>query len=168
MEAIYDIYLVEKSGLPIFAGCTATDYCKLHMDQHELQSGFLAAMYSFSKETFKNSSLRTIGFDNIKISMKVDDDRGIILVFIHPVRVNPKIMDAKLTKALDVFMTIYYPGLEPNIIDSSMFESYKEELRELKIIPSGLMNTMMQQKNIEGYKESRPSIFRWIRTKFLN
>ena len=56
MESIYDIYIVETSGIPIFAGCTATDYCKLHMDQHELQSGFLATMYNFSKETFKGST----------------------------------------------------------------------------------------------------------------
>ena len=84
MESIYDIYVVEKSGIPLFAGCTASDYCKLHMDQHELQSGFLAAMYNFSKETFKDSTLRTINLDDITISMRSESEEGIILVFIHP------------------------------------------------------------------------------------
>ncbi|MFV2015492.1 MAG: hypothetical protein ACC656_08705 [Candidatus Heimdallarchaeota archaeon] len=168
MESIYDIYVVEKSGIPVFAGCTATDYCKLHMDQHELQSGFLAAMYNFSKETFKDSTLRTINFDDITISMKSDETGGIILVFIHPVRINPKIMDAKLTKALEVFMSNFFPKLDPNTIDPGLFELYKDELRELRIIPPGMMNTMMQQKPLDIYKDQKPSLFRWLKSKLFN
>ncbi len=165
MDSVYDIYIVEKSGIPLFAGCTASDYCKLHMDQHELQSGFLAAMYNFSKETFNDSNLRTIAFDNITISMKSDKEEGIILVFIHPVRINPKIMDAKMTKALQVFMTNFFPNLDANTVDPAMFDLYKDELRELRIIPISLMNTIKQQKPLDMYKERRPSVFRWLKAK---
>lgn len=168
MDSVYDIYIVEKSGIPLFAGCTASDYCKLHMDQHELQSGFLAAMYNFSKETFKGSNLRTIAFDNITVSMKSDEEEGIILVFIHPIRINPKIMDAKMTKALEVFMTNFYPNLDSNTLDPELFDMYKDELRELRIIPPSLMNTIKQQKPLDMYKERRPSVFNWLKAKLVN
>ncbi|MFX0150802.1 MAG: hypothetical protein ACFFAJ_08490 [Candidatus Hodarchaeota archaeon] len=46
-----DIFILQTSGIPLFAKYFGGDYYKLHPD-HSLQTGFLAAMYSFSKESF--------------------------------------------------------------------------------------------------------------------
>ena len=77
-------------------------------------------------------------------------------------------MDVKLSKAFEVFMTKFYPEQDPNTIDPGMFENYKDELRELRIIPSGMiMNTMKQQKPLEMYKQKKPSLFRWVKSKIF-
>ena len=48
-----DIFLLQTSGIPLFAKCIGGDYCKMHPN-HSLQTGFLAAMYNFSKESIEN------------------------------------------------------------------------------------------------------------------
>ncbi|OLS25227.1 MAG: hypothetical protein HeimC2_19030 [Candidatus Heimdallarchaeota archaeon LC_2] len=100
--------------------------------------------------------------------MKSDIEANIILVFIHPSKINPIIMDAKITKAMEVFMTKFFLELNPHTIDPELFELYKDELRELRIIPPGMMNTMKQQKPLDMYKQKKPSIFRWVKSRLFN
>ncbi len=46
-----DVIILKTSGVPLFSKCYGGKTCKMHPD-HALQSGFLAALYSFSKESF--------------------------------------------------------------------------------------------------------------------
>ena len=57
---VYDIFILKGSGLPLLAGCTGSEYCMMHADNHELQAGFLTALFSFSKEAFNSEILNKI------------------------------------------------------------------------------------------------------------
>ena len=46
---IQDVFVLDMGGIPYFSKCYGGSYCQQHPD-HALQTGFLAAIYSFSGE----------------------------------------------------------------------------------------------------------------------
>jgi len=46
-----DIFILDKSGIPYYSKCFGGKTCKMRPD-HTLQTGFLAALYAYSKESF--------------------------------------------------------------------------------------------------------------------
>ena len=65
-SSAYDVYVLKTSGVPLVSGCTGSKYCMEHAGQHELQSGFLAALNSFSQEAFDNENIRVLEMENIQ------------------------------------------------------------------------------------------------------
>ena len=61
-----DVFVLQTSGIPLFARCFGGEFCKLH-PEHALQTGFLAAMYSFSQESFGQTDLKSVVFKDIRL-----------------------------------------------------------------------------------------------------
>ena len=64
---IYDIYLLDNGGIPLFARCNLSDYCMEHQEQHPLHTGFIAAIRSFSKEVFSGYP-KKLNFGHLKLT----------------------------------------------------------------------------------------------------
>ena len=159
-KSLYDIYILKTSGIPLFAGCTATDYCMRHMDQHELQSGFLAAIHSFSKETFTEENLRQILYNDIKISFKSNDE--IIMAFVHPIDYKNKKIEKDLEKAWKRFHEKYRDSINESLIEEKFFDDFREDLRDLGIIPDKIVSVKEAQYEREQNRSIRKRLIQWL------
>ncbi len=163
---LYDLYVIKSSGIPLFAGCTQSDYCKLHMDQHELQAGFIAALYSFSKETFTTSRLKTILYDDIQLNFKVDEDKGLIFVFVHPVDADRAKITQLLEKAHHRFIERYRDVLSDDLVNDELFRSFLQDLREIGVVKDeNLASTKMMQLPQDHHAKKKPTLWSWIKSR---
>jgi hypothetical protein len=125
-----DIFVLQTSGIPLFAKCFGGNYCKLHPD-HSLQTGFLAAMYSFSKESFGQTELKSVIFKDIKLDFKINKEKEVILVFVNPLE--EANVETQLDKALSLFIEKYGAKLGP-IIHEDTFKGFEQDLIENRIV----------------------------------
>ena len=136
------------------------------MDQHELQSGFLSALYAFSKESFTESKIEQVLFDDIKISFYTEKSSDILIAFIHPREFKDKKIRQHLEKAWIRFNMKFTDESKELFLDSDVYEAFRDDLRELGITPnSGLFNTKEMQKQKDKYSTKYPNIFQWIKTR---
>ena len=91
---IYDMYLLDNGGIPLFAGCTASDYCLEHMEQHPLHTGFMAAISSFGKEVFAGFPKR-LDFGHLKVTFKNEGDYSV--VFVNPPEEDDELISEKMS-----------------------------------------------------------------------
>jgi len=170
MTKLYDIYVMKSSGIPLFTGCTGTNYCMTHLGQHELVSGFFAAMRSFARESFKDENLKTMIFSEIRINFLEDIENELLLAFIHDINADDTQIAQDLSKAKDLFLQKYGVHVNDSLVDQQIFENFREELRSAGIIENNLNNIIkmvrINDENETEVEKKRPNLFRWIRSKF--
>ena len=162
-QGLYDIYVLKTSGLPLFSSCTGSEYCMTHMDQHELQSGFLAAIHSFSKESFTKSDLKKLEYDDIKLSFKSDQD--LIMAFVHSIKVDDKKIRKDITKAWDNFKEKYADKIDGIYIEDHLFDDFQDDLQHLGVISSKLMSIRHQQFERDENRSIRGKLLTWLRSR---
>ncbi len=145
----YDLYLIKTSGVPIFAGCCASAYCIDNPKEHMLHSGLLIALYSYSKQSFVHSTLKTITFDDRQINFNIDEEKGVMIVMIHPYHVEQFEIQTQLDKAYAVFLNDFEHLLKEDVYDESLFEQYKAELLKIGIIPEDIHSILDAQLSAE-------------------
>ncbi|MFX1506039.1 MAG: hypothetical protein ACFFDC_07980 [Promethearchaeota archaeon] len=150
-----DVFVLQTSGLPLFAKCYGGDYCKLHPD-HALQTGFLAAMYSFAEESFGQDELKSVVFNDIRLDFKIDKEKEVIMVFANPLGTE-KVED-RLNKAMKVFLEKYGSKIG-TIIKDDTFQEFESDLLDLEIVHSPAMGSltpaMKKEKSIWARLKSR-------------
>ena len=146
---LYDLYVLKSYGIPIFAGCTGSDYCKGHHKQHELHVGFFSAIYSFSKESFVDTTIHSIIFDKIQINFEIDEETNIIIIFEHPCFVETDLIRNYLTKAMNIFLENYIEQLTDGVIRNDLFKQYQQDLQRIGVLPNRkLHDTSEMQKKL--------------------
>lgn len=130
-----DVFILQTSGVPLFAKCYGGDYCKLHPD-HALQTGFLAAMYSFAEESFGQDELKSVVFNDIRLDFKIDKEKEIIIVFANPLGTE-KVED-RLNHAMKVFLEKYGSKIGV-VIKEDMFQAFEQDLLNLNVVRSQAM-----------------------------
>jgi hypothetical protein len=160
------VYILKKSGLPLLAGCTGSEYCQAHMSQPELRSGLMSAMFTFSKESFKESNMEQILFDDVKISFYTELDSEILIVFVNDRRFKDKKIYSQLKKTWNRFHSRFKYYLNSHLIDTDEFQSFHHDLRQLGVSPpSPLFDTREMQKEKEEYSSNDPNLFTWLKNK---
>ena len=139
------------------------EYCMMNMDQHELQSGFLAAIHSFSKESFTKSDLKKLEYDDIKLFFK--SDPNIIMAFVHPAKMDDKQIQKDLTKVWDKFEEKYADKVDNIFIEEHLFDDFRDDLRHLGVIRGKLMSTRHQQFEREENRSIRARLLGWMRSR---
>ncbi|MHA2247483.1 MAG: hypothetical protein ACXADY_21220 [Candidatus Hodarchaeales archaeon] len=125
-----DVFILQTSGVPLFAKCYGGNYCKLHPD-HALQTGFLAAMYSFAEESFGQDELKSVIFNDIRLDFKIDKEKEIIMVFANPLGTEK--VEERLKQAMKVFLEKF--GSEIGIIiKEDTFQEFESDLLDLDIV----------------------------------
>ena len=135
----------------------------MHMDQHELQSGFLAAILSFSRESFSKDDLKKMEYEDIKLSFK--SDQKLIMAFVHPAKMDDKKIQKEMTKAWDKFQEKYADKVDGIYVEEHLFDDYRDDLRQLGIIPGKLMSTRGQQFERNENRSIRGKILGWLRSR---
>ena len=133
-----DVFILQTSGVPLFAKCYGGDYCKLHPD-HALQTGFLAAMYSFAEESFGQDELKSVVFNDIRLDFKIDKEKEVIMVFANPL--GTENVEARLDQAMKVFLEKYGPKIG-TIIRDDTFQGFESDLLDLEIVNSPAMGSL--------------------------
>ncbi len=165
-EQIYDVYVLRTTGIPIFAGCTATDYCIMRMDQHELHSAFLAAMYNFSKESFSDTDIQTIVYGDIVLNFALSPSDNFMMIFFHQNidEIDSESIRAKLRKAMDIFMNKYAPQIGEHESGDDLFEDFKTDLQNLQVLPSPKLMDLSKMMMMDEKKEKEgPRIFKLLK-----
>lgn len=129
-----DVIILKTSGVPLFSKCYGGKTCKLHPD-HALQSGFLAALYSFSKESFGQQGIQSVLFQNLKLNFKVDEENELIFVFANPIEENSEKIKKQLNETHRIFIEKYANVIDNIVIDTSIFNEFDQDLLELDVVP---------------------------------
>lgn len=129
---IYDMYVMNNSGLPVFAGCTVSDYCMAHSDQHPLHTGFIAALQSFGKEVF-SGELQHLKFPKVNVNMRAVGDHTI--VFVNPEYVDDALIQDKMDKVASLFKEKYEKNLNLGYVTQEQFDSFTQDAIDLGIVP---------------------------------
>ena len=130
-----DVFVLQTSGVPLFAKCYGGNYCKLHPD-HALQTGFLAAMYSFAEESFGQDELKSVVFNEIRLDFKIDREKEIIMVFANPLGTEK--VEERLNHAMKVFLEKFGSKIGA-IVQEDTFQEFQSDLLDLNIVRSPAM-----------------------------
>ena len=138
------------------------------MDQHELQSALLSAMYTFSRESFKESRMEQIVFNDIKISLYAEESSEIIMALIHDRNFKDKKIKNQLDKAWKRFHEKYNDAIKSSVVNVSVFNGFRDDLKELGITPgAGIKSIAEAQQLKDEYRTKYPNIFGWIKNRFV-
>ncbi len=152
-----DVFVLQTSGIPLFARCFGGDFCKLHPD-HALQTGFLAAMYSFSQESFGQTDLKSVVFKDIRLDFKIDREKEIIMVFANPLGTEK--IDNQLDQSMKLFLEKYGSKIGP-LINEDTFEGFEEDLLKLNVVNAQSMGNIP----LKGKKSLVGRLLRFFRLK---
>ena len=101
-----DVFILDSSGIPYYSRCFGGETCKMRPD-HTLQTGFLAALYAFSKESYGQQEIQSVIFSDLKLHFKVDNERNVIVVFTTPLNES----DEEVKNQLDICIMFYPTGM---------------------------------------------------------
>ncbi|MHA1967435.1 MAG: hypothetical protein ACW964_06505 [Candidatus Hodarchaeales archaeon] len=152
-----DVFVLQTSGIPLFARCFGGDFCKLHPD-HALQTGFLAAMYSFSQESFGQTDLKSVVFKDIRLDFKIDKEKEVIMVFANPIGTEK--IDNQLDQSMKLFLEKYGSKIGL-VIKEDTFVGFEEDLLKLNIVNKQSMGKIP----LKGKKSLVGRLLRFFRIK---
>jgi hypothetical protein len=128
-----DIIILKSSGIPLYAKCYGGITCKAHPD-HALQSGFLAALFSYSKETFSSQGIKSVIFNDFKLDFKVDADKDLIIVFTNPLDEDTNLIKEQMEKTHKAFVNKFESKLDSLAFSTEGFYEFDQDLVNLKIV----------------------------------
>ncbi|MHA2366954.1 MAG: hypothetical protein ACXAC7_23580 [Candidatus Hodarchaeales archaeon] len=152
-----DVFVLQTSGIPLFARCFGGDFCKLHPD-HALQTGFLAAMYSFSQESFGQTDLKSVVFKDIRLDFKIDREKEVIMVFANPI--GTERIDNQLDQSMKIFLEKYGSKIGL-VIKEDTFEGFEEDLLKLNVVNKQSMGVIP----LKGRRSFVGRVLRFLRIK---
>ncbi len=164
----HDLFVLQLSGLPLYAVCSCGPGCEKCTEQHDLQSGFIAAIVSFCQEVFKRSRVKAILLDDFQLNLKVDENNGLIVAATHDASVPRKLIARQLARILDVFLSKYQSYLEEGLVRPELFESFGKDLYELGIIASeGEITSIIEQQQLTNrHQHDKPTLWKWLKNTF--
>ncbi|HMF32246.1 MAG TPA: hypothetical protein VKK79_12565 [Candidatus Lokiarchaeia archaeon] len=128
-----DVFIFRSSGLVLFSRCYGGEYCAVHPD-HNLQAGFLAALYLFSQEYSEGNELQAVLFKRIRMDFAVDAAHDVIVVFTNPSDSDPAEICSQLNQTLNQFVQKYTNNLGDEVIVKEVFEDFEADLHQSKIV----------------------------------
>ncbi|MDH5402240.1 MAG: hypothetical protein OEY49_07095 [Candidatus Heimdallarchaeota archaeon] len=162
---IYDLYVMNNSGLPVFAGCTVSDFCMSHAEQHPLHTGFIAALQSFGREVF-SGDIQNLNFPNVKLNLKTSGEYTV--VFVNPQSVDNDIINTKLEQVSDLFTKKYEKNIKSYAITEKQYTDFVNDVINLGLIPKDrIQSTRAYFVDDTGEQQEQSStIFTKFKDKF--
>lgn len=139
----YDVYLFKTNGLPLLAGCTGSDYCMNHLPNHELHTAFMAALQSFSRESFSDNTVQTVMMQDFQLNMVLNPKNELIFGAVHSSGLDTNKIRELITKGSDLFIKKYEKELVHDILPQQTFDKFTEELLKLELIPETKANSIL-------------------------
>lgn len=137
INSVNDIFVISKSGLPLYATCFGGEVCSKKPD-HLLQSGFIVAMFSFAEE-FGQKSIIFVEFEEGRMLFAPRAIQGFEFIVVFFTTNEPEVEQVKtvVSKSADLFLDKYGSKVvtSKNLINTSDYTGFTEDL-----LSSGLMN----------------------------
>jgi hypothetical protein len=137
-----DVFILDKSGLPYYSKCFGGETCKMRPD-HSLQTGFLAALYAFSKESYGQQEIRTVVFNDMKLHFKTDQEKDIIVVFTSPLSEKEEVVEGQMDMTLRAFLENHNDDIGRGYVDADKFTGFDQILQDIGVVktkPMGMIN----------------------------
>jgi len=128
----YDMYVLDNGGIPLFAGCTISDYCKEHMEEHPLHTGFIAAIRSFGNEVFSGYPEK-LNFGHLKLTFK--NEEKYTIVFVNPETADDVLIKTKINLLSDMFKKKYEKNIEYFYVSDEQTDAFVTDMMNLGILP---------------------------------
>ncbi|WP_371802241.1 hypothetical protein [Candidatus Lokiarchaeum ossiferum] len=155
LNNLYDFYVIRLNGLPIFAGCSGTDYCQGHVAQHQLHAGFFSALYAFANEAFQDVRLETIYFDKIQMNLLISESDNIMIIFVHHRSKSLQKIRELMNQTWEIFKQDYIPKLKENQFQKDLYKAFLEDLKRLKVILPDKDPFDIREMLLEGLKNRK-------------
>lgn len=150
-----DIFIMNRAGLPFYSKCYGGETCQKHPD-HALQSGFIAALYSYAQESFGQDEIKQVVFQDMRLDFHVDKERDIIVMFTSPLGDDQGTIEKKLTVTLSKFVEKYEDVLSSRrLVPVNTFEDFEQELVDLGVVEQKAKKTM----KLKAFKKWWKKIF---------
>ncbi|MHA1264888.1 MAG: hypothetical protein ACTSRS_06590 [Candidatus Helarchaeota archaeon] len=124
MAKIDEIWIITENGIPLFDKSVEQSVDVL------IFGGFLSAIQSFIKNSFKEERLDKLIMGDSKITFSFAEEYGIFVV----IRTHKKIKDSEIVKYLkkiqELFLANYGEALQKEITDISIFQGFNKILEE--------------------------------------
>ena len=140
-----DVLILKTSGVPLFAKCYGGQTCKNHPD-HALQSGFLAALFSFSKEAFSSNGVKSVIFEDFKLDFKVDEENDLIVVLTNPLDEDERKIKKHLSDTHKTFVEKYHPIINLIVYDTNLFADFDQDLVKLNVVSNNAKKDLPLEK----------------------
>lgn len=153
---IQDMFVLNRGGLPYFSKCYGGSTCQLHPD-HALQTGFLAAIYSFSGE-FGQKTLEIVKFEELKLIFKLIKEIDSIVVFVVLASDDLVEVEEKMDAAASIFLEKY--GSKANasrIIRVEDYAGFGDDLEKI----------LHKKPGMDIQLRKKPSIWQRIKGKWF-
>lgn len=160
LDTINDVFVLSTAGIPYYATCFGGEICKRRPD-HLLQSGFIVAMFQFSKE-FGQKTIIQVEFDEglMVFGRREVGAEEILVVFFTTREVGYSQIRGLVDKAGDAFIDEYGERIQvAKFVNVEDYSGFSEILRGLDLINRPPMGNLP----IAGKKES---LWAKIRRKF--
>ncbi|MHA2365667.1 MAG: hypothetical protein ACXAC7_17045 [Candidatus Hodarchaeales archaeon] len=137
LESINDVFVINASGLPYYSKCFGGDICRLRPD-HALQTGFLAAIYSFAGDFGQKMILEVMFEDSSLIFVKKEMNNAVVLTifFVSSEGVSKEDQKNLVRQAADAFEKEFIDKIEgpSQIINMNDFEGFSDTLLNLELV----------------------------------
>ena len=128
----YDMYLLDNGGIPLFAGCTVSNYCLEHMEEHPLHTGFIAAIRSFGNEVFAGYPKR-LDFGHLKLTFRNEGDYTV--VFVNPQESDDDLIQEKMELLSNLFKEKYAKDINLFYVSDEMTSKFEVDMIDLGLVP---------------------------------
>jgi hypothetical protein len=129
MEKISEIWIVNKSGAPLFNRSNDTKV------DPALFGGFLSAIQGFIETSFSGLHLQTLVFGESQLIFLYIDPYQMFIVVRCPKKINVKDVQAGLEKIRDLFLGKFKTVLEKAAPDLDEFLSFNADLDKILEAP---------------------------------
>jgi len=161
---VYDMYVIDESGIPVAAGCTGTSYCTEHFDKHPLHTGFINAIQSFGHELFSDN-LNNMEFNGVNLSFRYNDQ--FTMVAVHKKEDDLGLFNKKMDDLWNIFLENYTPRVKLFQSNEELFDEFRDDMVKLGLIPGDyFVSTLQLQEKTEGTDKKQPTIIQRIRSIF--
>ncbi|MCE7743354.1 MAG: hypothetical protein GOP50_12960 [Candidatus Heimdallarchaeota archaeon] len=147
-----DVFIFDSSGIPYYSRCFGGETCKMRPD-HTLQTGFLAALYAFSKESYGQQEIQTVVFTDLKLHFKVDNEKNVIVVFTTPMEEKDEEVKNQLEMTYGAFLEKYEDKIGRGYAEPAVFDSFDEVLYNLNVVKSKPMGMINLGEKVRGWKK---------------
>ncbi|MCG3225939.1 MAG: hypothetical protein H7645_03410 [Candidatus Heimdallarchaeota archaeon] len=147
-----DVFILDKSGIPYYSRCFGGETCKMRPD-HTLQTGFLAALYAFSKESYGQQEIRTVIFSDLKLHFKVNQEKDVIIVFTAPLSEKDEEVEGQMDMTLGAFLELYEQDIGKGYADTEKFDGFDQTLQELNVVKTKPMGRINLREKVSSWKK---------------
>ena len=146
-----DVFIIDSSGIPYYSRCFGGETCKMRPD-HTLQTGFLAALYAFSKESYGQQEIKTVVFSDLKLHFRVDNERDVIVVFTTPMSETDEEVKNQMDMTYGAFLELYENQIGRGYSEPAVFDGFDDVLYNLNVVKSKSMGMINLEEKVRGWK----------------